>query len=243
MTASPSSPSSQPQQPEQQHASRPHLSPPTAPQVPEGYVLAPAPVKRRFVRRHPVLTVVGLVVAVVVVAQLAGGSGDDTPAATGTSTAAPQGAEDSAPAAPAAPDAAAPDAPVSPGIGTPVADGVFEFVVTGVEPGVARIGDEVLGVEAQGQFVLVRVTVTNVGDGAQIFDASSQTLLDAQGRTHSADSGSAVYLPDANSFLTSVNPGNTVDGIVVFDIPSDATPVSVELHDSPFSGGVTVAVG
>ena len=240
MTASPSTPSSQPQQPEQQHGSRPQPAPPTAPQVPEGYVLAPAPVKKRFVRRHPVLTVVGVVVAVVVVAQLAGGSGDDTPAATGTSTAAPEGAEGSAPAAP---DAATPDAPAAPGIGTPVADGVFEFVVTGVEPGVARIGDEMLGVEAQGQFVLVRVTVTNVGDASQIFDASSQTLLDAQGRTHSADSGSAIYLPDANSFLTSVNPGNTVDGIVVFDIPADATPVSVELHDSPFSGGVTVAVG
>ena len=240
MTASPSTPSSQPQQPEQQHGSRPQPAPPTAPQVPEGYVLAPAPVKKRFVRRHPVLTVVGVVVAVVVVAQLAGGSGDDTPAATGTSTAAPEGAEGSAPAAP---DAAAPDAPAAPGIGTPVADGVFEFVVTGVEPGVASIGDEMLGVEAQGQFVLVRVTVTNVGDASQIFDASSQTLLDAQGRTHSADSGSAIYLPDANSFLTSVNPGNTVDGIVVFDIPADATPVSVELHDSPFSGGVTVAVG
>lgn len=232
MTASPSTPSSQPQQPEQQRGSRPQPTPPTAPQVPEGYVLAPAPVKKRFVRRHPVLTVIGVVVAVVVVAQLAGGSGDDAPAATGTSTAAPEGAEDTAP-----------DAPAAPGIGTPVADGVFEFVVTGVEPGVARIGDEMLGVEAQGQFVLVRVTVTNVGDAAQIFDASSQTLLDAQGRTHSADSGSAIYLPDANSFLTSVNPGNTVDGIVVFDIPAEATPVSVELHDSPFSGGVTVAVG
>lgn len=199
----------------------------------------PAPRTKRFVRRHPVLTVVGLVVAVVVVVQLAGGSGEGTPTSTGTAPLASPGASEAEePGTDAAP---VEDTPA--GVGTPVADGAFEFVVTGVEPGVARIGDTMFGAEAQGQFVLVRVTVTNVGDAAQIFDASSQTLLDAEGRTHSADSGAAIYLPDANSFLTSVNPGNTVDGIVVFDIPADATPVSVELHDSLFSGGVTVAVG
>jgi len=31
-----------------------------------------------------------------------------------------------------------------------------------------------------------------------------------------------------------------VDGVVVFDIPKSATPTKIELHDSPFSGGVTV---
>ena len=230
-----------PQQQPAQHPAAQHQpgsqTPGTPPgvQVPEGYVLAPAPRKRRFVRRHPVLTLVALVVAVVVVAQLAGGSGEGSPASPGPSSGPSDAGE------PGTDDAPAEDAPA--GVGTAVADGAFEFVVTGVEPGVARVGDEMFGADAQGQFVLVRVTVTNVGDSAQVFDASAQSLLDGQGRTHSADSGAAIYLPDANSFLTSVNPGNTVDGIVVFDIPADATPSSVELHDSLFSGGVTVALG
>jgi hypothetical protein len=35
----------------------------------------------------------------------------------------------------------------------------------------------------------------------------------------------------------------TVDGIVVFDVPADVTLTSLELHDSAFSGGVTVGLG
>ena len=32
-------------------------------------------------------------------------------------------------------------------------------------------------------------------------------------------------------------------GVAVLDIPADAVPTSIELHDSMFSGGVTVALG
>lgn len=84
--------------------------------------------------------------------------------------------------------------------------------------------------------------VKNIGDEAQLFDGSSQNLLDTKGRTHSADSEAAIYLDESNSFLNEINPGNKVDGVVVFDIPKDATPATLELHDSMFSGGVQVAV-
>jgi hypothetical protein len=231
MTAAPSS------QPTPEHPQGPGPHPSV--QVPAGYVLAPAPKKKGFVRRHKLLSLVLLVVVVVVLAQLAGGGDDGAPAPAGSSTTSPATeAQDTPPG-----EEPAPPAEAAPGVGTPVADGKLQFTVTSVEAGVPSIGDDLFGVTAQGQYVLVHMTVTNVGDAAQLFDASSQTLLDGQGRTHSADSGAAIYLPDSNSFLTSINPGNTVDGIVVFDVPADATPVSVELHDSPFSGGVTVSLG
>lgn len=182
--------------------------------------------KKNFFVRHKIITALLVIVAVVAVVQTVSGGTEPTPApAPGGTSAAP-----------------APEAPAAPGIGTAVADGKFEFTVTSLEPGVPQIGDATFGVAAQGQFLLVHVTVTNVGDAAQYFDSSSQKLLDGQGRTHSADSSAAIYLPDSNSFLTSINPGNTVEGIVVFDIPADATPASIELHDSPFSGGVTVSL-
>lgn len=226
---------------------------PTQPpvQVQTGYVLAPAPTTKGFIRRHKVLTLVVVVVGVVVLAQVTGGGGDGAGSADGaaapavSATPAPGASdapEEDVPAAPSE-EAPAPPAEATPGIGTPVADGRLQFTVTNVEAGVPSIGDDLFGVTAQGQYVLVHMTVTNVGDAAQLFDASSQRLLDGQGRTHSADSTAAIYLPGSNSFLTSINPGNTVDGIVVFDVPTDAIPVSVELHDSPFSGGVTVTVG
>ena len=190
------------------------------------------PPKKNFFVRHKIVTAVLVVVAVIVVSQAFSGGSE-------TTAAQPPGATVAA-GTPDAPDA--PEAPAAPGIGTAVADGTFEFTVTSLEPGLSHLGDPTFGVDAQGQFLLVHVTVTNVGDAAQYFDSSSQKLLDGQSRTHSADSSAAIYLPDSNSFLTSINPGNTVDGIVVFDIPADATPAAIELHDSPFSGGVTVTL-
>jgi hypothetical protein len=46
----------------------------------------------------------------------------------------------------------------------------------------------------------------------------------------------------AKFFLQDINPGNSVSGIVVFDVPNGQTPGHLELHDSAFSGGVTVNV-
>ncbi|UCN14982.1 DUF4352 domain-containing protein [Cellulomonas iranensis] len=195
---------------------------------------SPAPQPRRsWFARHKILTTLGAVVVVVAVASALGGRGDDAPPA---SPAASAPAGDTPPAEESPASTAA-------GIGTPVRDGKFEFTVTGVEPGVTRVGDDMFGEDAQGQFLLVHVTVTNIGDEAQYFDGSSQKLTDTQGRTHSADTGAAIYLGDAQSFLNQINPGNSVQGTVVFDVPADAAPATVELHDSPFSGGVEVTLG
>ena len=130
------------------------------------------------------------------------------------------------------------------GIGDTVHDGQFDFVVTEVEPPVETVGEDILAEEAQGQFVIVRVTVTNVGDEARTLDASSQYLYDAEGRKY--ETSSAIFtLPDADKvFLENINPGNTIeDAPLLFDVPDGFVPASVELHDSPFSGGVTVALG
>jgi hypothetical protein len=196
-----------------------------------------------------VLTTLGVLVVAVVAISVAtsGGSGDEAPpagAGTGTeaSTGTSGGGAAQEPAAdPAAEPAAA--APEQAGIGTPVRDGKFEFTVTSVEPGGARVGSDLLGQDAQGQYVLVHMTVTNTGDQAQYFDGSSQKAFDAQDREFSADTTAAVYLGDANSFLNQINPGITVEGTVVFDVPADATLTRLTLHDSPFSGGVDVTLG
>ncbi len=208
----------------------------------------PAPAeqpRRSWFARHKILTAIGVVVLVAVVGSALGGGDDDAP--TTADTAAPADAVpggEETPAAPAAPEE--PEAPAeqpAAGVGTPVRDGKFEFTVTSVAPGVARVGDDLFGEDAQGQFLLVHLRVTNIGDEAQMFDGSSQKLLDTAGRTHSADTAAAIYVGDSNSFLNQINPGNSVDGTVVFDIPADAAPASLELHDSAFSGGVTVALG
>jgi hypothetical protein len=221
--------------------------PPTHPMAyPTGPSTAPPPTsrpRRRWIHvvGYPAALLVGLGV---------GAAGADNGAVTAT----PAGSASAAPAAESTVDAtkstestktgapAEAARKVAPGIGDKVRDGKFRFTVTKVKKGVPSIGGEMLNTEAQGQFVLVHLTVTNIGEEAQTLDGSAQKVFDAKKRKFSADTEAAIYLGDSRSFLEQINPGNTVKGIVVFDIPKAASPVRIELHDSAFSGGVDVAL-
>ncbi|WP_424535116.1 DUF4352 domain-containing protein [Sphaerisporangium viridialbum] len=133
--------------------------------------------------------------------------------------------------------------PKQAGFGDVVQDGKFAFKVTKVEKGLAQIGEGFTVSRAQGQYVLIHLTVKNIGDEAQLFSDSSQKLIDSKGRQYDADSGAAALgLKDSNAFLNNINPGNSVRGILLFDVPKGFTLKAVELHDSMFSGGVTVAL-
>lgn len=177
---------------------------------------------------------------VIIMSQLAGGGGDKA-ATPGTATDTSQSkVEDSPKAVKAAPKPAA----VAAGIGSKVLDGKYEFVVTGVErPGKSIAGEFGTELTAQGEFVLVRVNITNVGDEAQMLDSSSQVLFNDKGQK-SSPSSALMSLKDANKFfLTNINPGNTVKGApLLFDVAPGTKIASVELHDSPFSDGVKVKV-
>ncbi len=119
-------------------------------------------------------------------------------------------------------------------------DGKFSFTVTGMQCGVANVGGE-FGQKAQGQFCLVSVGVKNVSTSAEIFNDSSQKGYDAAGTEYSVDSGAGVYAnADYSTFLEQINPGNTVKGKLVFDIPQGAKLTSVVLHESMFTPGVKV---
>jgi hypothetical protein len=125
-----------------------------------------------------------------------------------------------------------------------VRDGKFEFTVSGVNCSKNVIGTPPVSKTAQGVFCMVAVKVANVGNEAQTFDASSQKAHDASNREYSADSSAAIYLGDAGkSFLEQPNPGSAVNGQLVYDVPKGTKLAQIELHDSPFSGGVEVNLG
>lgn len=129
------------------------------------------------------------------------------------------------------------------GLNQPVRDGKFEFTVTGEDCSKNTIGEDPLSKTAQGTFCVVSVTVQNIGDKAQLLDASSQKAFDAAGREFSADGSAAMYFGDSNTFLDQLNPGSTVQGQIVYDVPVGTQLTKLELHDSPFSGGVDVKLG
>jgi len=127
-------------------------------------------------------------------------------------------------------------------IGESARDGKFEFTITSFACGKTSVGtNPYLTKEAQGQFCLLDVSVKNIGTEAQIFDSSSQYLFDTGGSKLSADGSASLYAnPEGSTFLNQINPGSSVSGTVVFDVAKGITPVSAELHDSAFSGGVKV---
>lgn len=124
------------------------------------------------------------------------------------------------------------------GIGEEAQDGNFTFVVNSFECGAQTIGSDFMEEEAQGQFCLAEVSVSNHGDEAQSLSASDQYLYDDQERRFSSDFSYAMAID--TPIFEQINPGNSLDGTIVFDVPEDANIEFVELHDSPFSGGVLV---
>jgi hypothetical protein len=98
-------------------------------------------------------------------------------------------------------------------------------------------------VTAQGEFVLVTIEVENIGDSARTFSDFNQYAYDAEDRRFEADT-EAGWEANAGTdvWLTDINPGNSVTGIVVFDVPPGTELVMLELHDSSFSGGVELGL-
>ncbi len=215
---------------------------PSDPPQPEPFVSPyppPAPRKNWFAR-HKVLSVLGALVLLIVVISVATSGGGSTEApdaapAGGTSARGSTGATAGAPT-PATESAAAP----RPGIGAPARDGKFEFVVRGVRPGGTSIGPDFMAERAQGEFLLVDLTVRNIGDKAQSLDISSQKVLSAQGTEYSPNTAATIQVDDAAVFYEQINPGNALQVTVVYDLPAGTDATRIELHDSVFSGGVTV---
>ncbi len=126
-------------------------------------------------------------------------------------------------------------------IGQAVRDGKFEFTVTKIECGQPSVGSGYLTKSAQGQYCFLSVSVKNIGDESQSLLSSNQYLYNASGQKFAADDVASMYTTDgSSSWYSNINPGNSVSGIIVFDLPKDQTPIKAMLHDSAFSGGASV---
>jgi Domain of unknown function (DUF4352) len=209
--------------------------PPRGPDPTYGYLPRPPyqpPPRKSWPRRHKVLTAllafVGLVVIIGIGSAIGSGGGADN------NTNAASGGGGQQAAAPAG----------GPHIGQPAADGKFRFVITRVTYR-KSVGDTSLGLgeTAQGRYTVLHIKVTNISNQSQTLDDSTQYVYDARGRKFDADTQADIDGNPGNNggvFLNDINPGNTVRGLLFFDLPRGDTAVKAELHDSMFSDGVTV---
>jgi Domain of unknown function (DUF4352) len=188
-------------------------------QVPPGYVLLPEQPRRRR-GLHAFIIVVGLFAAC-----CAGGA---TLALMSSSAFRGMGTFGSA--------------PPPPGLNTAVRDGKFEFVVSSVTCGQESVGTLVTK-RAQGQFCVVDLTVRNVGTEKQLMLDGVQKAIGTDGAQYGADSGASVIASNGLSVSANlINPGISVAGKIVYDLPDGASIAKLELHDSAFSTGTTVTL-
>jgi hypothetical protein len=131
-------------------------------------------------------------------------------------------------------------AAATPGIREPARDGQFEFVVRSVRCGLRRVGPEPARQTPQGRFCLVAVSVANVGTEARDFDAGQQRLFGADGRRHSVDAAATAANGGIRLLHSLINPGNRMEGTLVYDVPPRTRPARLELHDSALRRGVAV---
>ncbi len=227
---------SYPQPPDQPGPEYRHTSPGWPPQQPQ-QPFQPQYMPPAKERRGPLFWMLaiaggafGLCASIGIIGALTGGDDTKTPA---TNAGAAPGAK---------PEAAKAPAEKTAGIGDKVRDGKFEFVVTGMDCSKTKIGSQYLNTRAQGKFCIVSVSVTNIGDEAQMFTGAEQ--LAYAGKTEfKNDSEAELYAnEDSQTFLEEINPGNSVKGKLIFDVPKATKLTEIELHDSFLSGGIRVSL-
>jgi Domain of unknown function (DUF4352)/Protein of unknown function (DUF2510) len=115
-------------------------------------------------------------------------------------------------------------------------DGPLEFTVTGVESGttVTDPTNEFLTKDAQGEFIVVRLTVRNTSPDPATFLGTFQKLK-AAGTVYTADDQASFYVGGG---LAEIPPGGQANVGVAYDVPPGTVPESIELHADPISPGV-----
>ncbi|MEU8248380.1 serine/threonine-protein kinase [Nonomuraea sp. NPDC048916] len=122
-------------------------------------------------------------------------------------------------------------APEAFGADTPVQDGRLRFAVTDTKcPKPAKA--------AVLRTCRVALRVDNVGQEARVLYPGQQKLFDEDDTLH----GGTRLLGQGGTEVTParIGPGQSFTGALVFELPKDARPAGLELHDSGLSTGVRV---
>jgi hypothetical protein len=196
--------------------------------------------RESWVQRHKIATGLGVFVLIGVVLSAVGRGFGDTSPEDGRGKIASTKSEATPSKGTTGPSAKRAAAPPAGQLKKTVRDGKFAFTVTKVKCGRTLVGTRDFGSKAQGEFCEVSISVQNVGDEAQSLFGDNQYLYDARNRKFSADTEAAIYLDESNTLYEEINPGNTLKGVLLFDVPKGTEPSKVELHDSVFSAGVNV---
>jgi hypothetical protein len=128
----------------------------------------------------------------------------------------------------------------APPVGGESVDGPLAFTVTGVETGDTVTSTEApIEKTAQGEYIVVRMTVLNRGETPAQFIGTMQRLH-AGGITYNIDDEATFYVGGG---FVELPPGGEATVGVAFDVPPGTVGESIELHFDPLSPGVQLPLG
>lgn len=188
----------------------------------------PAAPKKNWFARHKILTGILALVLFFIVIGMIGSSGGSSVPSTQTGSSDTNTTTEKAAPAPAAK------------IGDTVTDKDMAFAVTNFTTA-KTLGSSFTKKDAQGTFQVISLKITNQSKETKTIDSSMFQLTDSQGRTfdRSVEGQSAQGFSEGgfDLFLQQVQPGLSVNGDIVFDIPADATGLQLIVKGSVFSSG------
>ncbi|WP_199044322.1 DUF4352 domain-containing protein [Glycomyces salinus] len=124
----------------------------------------------------------------------------------------------------------------------PVIAGDFEFTVESVEHGAIQLGTEAPIKYAAGQFVIVDLTIENLGDFPGIFYDGLQKLVDTDGNEYTAESDAGLFLDGDTIRMGAINSGDTIEGKLLFDVPEGTELAAMRFQVSNDTEGVEVSL-
>ena len=98
------------------------------------------------------------------------------------------------------------------------------------------MSDAPLEKTAVGEYIVVHMTVTNVGTDPASFVGMFQTLH-AGGTTYPLDDEATAYLEGT---FADLEPGASADVSIAFDVPPGTPAEAIELHADPSTPGTQV---
>ena len=122
--------------------------------------------------------------------------------------------------------------------GSELDDREITFILHDIECGIETLGEA----EANGQFCIAEISVTNNGDEEYTLSATNQRLTAGSGRTYNAVGNPRVRRALESPVFEPLGPGETTEGAIAFDIPADQTVDSVRLRADSSSGGALYEV-
>ncbi len=113
----------------------------------------------------------------------------------------------------------------------PAKNGDTEFTLIGLAAGLPSVTGSHTEWPAKGQYVRLRLVITNTGTSSVLFDTKRQLLVDDRGATHPPDDQAMLIKRQPAQF--DLGHGVRLEFDLYWDIPKDRKPVTLRAFGGP----------